>query len=65
MTPFASSSMSVTDITTLVGTTTGSIYRYLNGLLPTLLIFGVIIGALFFAIRWIMSAFRGHGTSAR
>lgn len=65
MTPFASSTMNVSDILTIVATTTNSIYGYLNGLLPTLLIFGVVIGALFMAVRWIMSAFRGHGTKPR
>jgi len=57
--------MQVSDVLTIVSTTTNAIYGYLNGLLPTLLVFGVIIGALFFAIRWIMSAFRGHGTKPR
>jgi len=64
MIPFASSSMAVADILVILATTTNRIYGYLNGLLPTLLVFGVVIGALFMAIRWILSAFRGHGTRA-
>lgn len=54
--------MTVADIQSIVSTTTETLYSYLNGVLPQLLIFGVVIGALFFAVRWVLSAIRGHGT---
>lgn len=53
--------MTVNDILAIVATTTSNLFAYLNGVLPTLMVFGVIIGILFFAIRWLWSAIRGHG----
>lgn len=49
-------------ITALIATTTTNTFSYLRDVLPTVLVFGVIIGVLFMAIRWVWSAIRGHGT---
>lgn len=56
--------MSVFDIQQIVATTTSNTFAYLNGVLPQLLVFGVVIGMLFMAIRWLWSAIRGHGHAA-
>lgn len=53
--------LSINDINALVATTTSNTFTYLNGVLPTLLVFGVIIGILFMSLRWLWSAIRGHG----
>lgn len=53
--------MSIADINALVATTTTNTYSYLNGILPQLLVFAVVIGMVFFAIRWVWSLIRGHG----
>lgn len=53
--------MSVSDILAIISTTTQNTYAYLNGILPTLMVFGVVIGMLFFGIRWLWALIRGHG----
>lgn len=53
--------MSVTQINDLVATSTANTYSYLNGVLPALLVFAVVIGVLFMAIRWVKSIVTGHG----
>jgi len=56
--------MSTSVINDLVATTTAATYTYLEAVLPSLLVFGVIIGILFMAIRWVWSLTRGHGHGA-
>ncbi len=53
-----------TDINDLVATTTTNYFAFIQDVLPTLLVFAVIVGVLFFAIRWVWSAIRGHGFRA-
>ncbi len=60
-TVIASTSKSIPEI---VASSTLSYYEYIADILPTLLVFAVIVGVLFFAIRWVWSAIRGHGFRA-
>lgn len=54
--------MTVSDILAIVATTTSNLFAYLNGVLPTLMVFAVVIGILFLAVHWVKSIIRGHGT---
>jgi uncharacterized membrane protein len=56
--------MTTDQINAIVATTTSNTFSYLNAVLPPLLVFGVVIGVLFMAIRWLWSAIRGHGHAA-
>lgn len=56
--------MSVQNILDIIATTTSNLFSYLNGVLPTLMVFGVVIGVLFMGIRWLWSAISGHGHGA-
>lgn len=53
--------LSQADISAIVATTTSNYFSYISGILPELMVFAVIVGVLFFVIRWVWSAIRGHG----
>lgn len=53
--------MTTAQIQAIVATTTQNTYAYLDAILPYLLVFAVIVGVLFMAIRWVKSTIGGHG----
>lgn len=50
----------VSDINTLVSTTTSYASTIFVGILPTLMFWVLSVAALFFAGRWVLSVFRRH-----
>jgi len=53
--------MTTQQINDIVATTTANTFSYLNAVLPTLLVFAVVFGVLWLAVRWVKSIAGGHG----